>query len=50
MGLSGSTSGNRWMCWSIENTESESRLHEMWIRDFCKNTPMEIREWIRELA
>lgn len=21
---------------SIENTESESRLHEMWIRDFCK--------------
>ena len=34
----------------MEFTESESRLHEMWIRDFCKNTPMEIREWLRELA
>ena len=31
---------------SIENTESESRLHEMWIRDFCKNASEESREWI----
>ena len=26
---------------SIENTESESRLHEMWILDFCKNASEE---------
>ena len=35
---------------NIGNTESEIKLHEMWIRNFCKNTPKEIREWIRELA
>ena len=34
---------------NIDSTESEDRLHEMWIQEFCKNTPMEIREWIREL-
>ena len=34
---------------SIENTESKSRLHEMWIRDFYKNAPKENREWLLEL-
>ena len=34
---------------NIGNTESEIKLHEMWIQDFCKNTPVETREWIQEL-
>ena len=34
---------------NIDSTESEVRLHEMWIQEFCENAPMEIREWIREL-
>lgn len=43
MGLPGSTSGN------IDSTESEVKLHEMWIQDFCKSTPKEIGEWIQDL-
>ena len=31
---------------NIGSTESEVRLHEMWIRNFCKNAPKEIGEWI----
>lgn len=34
---------------SPEWTESEIRLHEMWIRDFCNNAPKENREWLLEL-
>ena len=34
---------------NIGNTESEIKLHEMWIHNFCKNAPMETREWIQEL-
>ena len=34
---------------NIDSTESEVRLHEIWIQDFCENTPMETREWIQEL-
>lgn len=28
---------------------TEVRLHEIWIQDFCENTPMETREWIQKL-
>ena len=34
---------------NIGNTESEIKLHEMWIRDFCKNVPKENREWLLAL-
>ena len=34
---------------NIDSTESEIRLHKMWIQEFCENAPMETREWIREL-
>jgi len=34
---------------NIDSTESEVKLHEMWIQDFCENIPMETREWIQEL-
>lgn len=49
MGLPGSTSGNRWCVGNIDSTESEVKLHEMWIQDFCKSTPKEIGEWIQDL-
>ncbi|RHQ91807.1 hypothetical protein DWX80_16715 [Ruminococcus sp. AF21-3] len=35
---------------NIGNTESEIKLHELWIRDFYKNAPKENREWILELS
>ena len=34
---------------NIDSTESEIRLHKMWIQDFCKSTPKEIGEWIQDL-
>ena len=34
---------------NIGNAESEIKLHEMWIRDFCKNAPKENREWLLAL-
>ena len=34
---------------NIDSTESEVKLHEMWIQDFCKSTPKEIGEWIQDL-
>ena len=34
---------------NIDGTESEVKLHEMWIQDFCKSTPKEIGEWIQDL-
>ena len=34
---------------SLERTKSEVRLHEMWVRDFCKNAPKETRKWLLEL-
>lgn len=49
MGLPGSTSGNSGCVGNIDGTESEVKLHEMWIQDFCKSTPKEIGEWIQDL-
>lgn len=34
---------------NIGNTESEIKLHEMWIQDFCQDISKEIKDWIQEL-